>query len=59
VGAALAELSPEHRRALEDKYVRGWTLAEMAARRGRSFKATESLVVRARRAFTLALAGQP
>src|SRR5262245_9140468 len=51
VGAALCELLPEHRRALEDKYVRGLSLADMAARRGRSPKAIESLVVRARRAF--------
>jgi RNA polymerase sigma-70 factor (ECF subfamily) len=55
VGAALAELSPEYRRALEDKYVRGWTLAEIAKRRGSTAKAAESLVVRARRAFTEAL----
>jgi RNA polymerase sigma-70 factor (ECF subfamily) len=55
VGAVLAELSPEYRRALEDKYVRGWKLAEMAQRRGRSLKAVESLVVRARRAFAEAL----
>ena len=56
VGAALAELSPDWRRALLDKYVRGWSLAEMAQRRGRSLSATESLVQRARRAFADALA---
>ena len=55
VGAALAELGPEYRRALEDKYVRGWTLAEIAKRRGSTVKAAESLVVRARRAFAEAL----
>src|SRR5262245_47626143 len=59
VGAALAELPVEYRRALEDKYVRGLSLAEIARRRGRTFKATESLVVRARRAFADALRAKP
>jgi RNA polymerase sigma-70 factor (ECF subfamily) len=59
VGAALAEIAPEYRRALEDKYVRGFSLAEIAQKRGRSVKATESLVVRARRAFVAALSETP
>ncbi len=51
VGATLSSLSPEHRRALVDKYVEGRSAAETAAREGKSTKAVESTLHRARLAF--------
>ena len=51
VGAALAQLPLEYREALLSKYVHGESTAEVAARGGRSTKAAESLLTRARTAF--------
>ena len=51
VGATLSSLSPEHRRALVDKYIEGLSVPQMAARDGRGTKATESKLHRARLAF--------
>ena len=51
VGATLSSLSPDHRRALCDKYLHGRSVAQMAAASGRSLKATESLLTRSRTAF--------
>lgn len=51
VGATLSSLSPEHRRALVDKYLEGLSVPQMAARSGRGTKATESTLHRARLAF--------
>lgn len=51
VGATLSSLTPEYRDALVAKYVDGLSVAEMAARDGRGFKATESRLQRARVAF--------
>ncbi len=51
VGATLSSLSPDHRAALVDKYLEGLSVNEMAAKRGRGTKATESTLHRARLAF--------
>jgi RNA polymerase sigma-70 factor (ECF subfamily) len=51
VGATLSSLSPEHRRALVDKYIEGLSVPQMAARDGKGTKATESTLHRARLAF--------
>lgn len=51
VGATLSSLSPDHRQALCDKYLEGRSVKEMAARSGKSVKATESLLTRSRSAF--------
>ena len=51
VGATLSSLSPDHRRALCDKYLHEKSVAEMAASSGKSVKATESLLTRSRTAF--------
>jgi RNA polymerase sigma-70 factor (ECF subfamily) len=51
VGAALAQLSIDHREALLSKYVRGESTAQVAERSGRSTKAAESMLTRARTAF--------
>lgn len=51
VGATLSSLSPEHRRALVDKYIDGLSVPEMASREGKGTKATESTLHRARLAF--------
>jgi RNA polymerase sigma-70 factor (ECF subfamily) len=48
VRAALLALQEDHRRVLVDKYVSGLTVAEIAERTGRSAKAVESLLSRAR-----------
>jgi len=48
VRAALLSLHEDHRRVLVDKYVSGLTVAEIAERAGRSAKAVESLLSRAR-----------
>lgn len=52
VGATLSSLSPDYREALLQKYVEGLSVKDMAARAGRSPKATESRLTRARVAFT-------
>lgn len=51
VDATLASLPPEYARALVAKYVEGRSTAELAAEGGRTNKAAESLLLRARRAF--------
>jgi RNA polymerase sigma-70 factor, ECF subfamily len=51
VRAALASLPEDHRRVLVDKYVSGLSVAEIAERSGRSAKAIESLLSRARAGF--------
>jgi RNA polymerase sigma-70 factor (ECF subfamily) len=51
VGATLSSLSPDYRRALEQKYVDGASVREMALASGKSEKAMESLLNRARTAF--------
>jgi RNA polymerase sigma factor (sigma-70 family) len=51
VGATLSSLPPDYRRALSLKYIDGHSVADMAARDGRSVKAMESLLVRSRTAF--------
>ena len=48
VRAALLLLDPEWRRVLLDKYAEGLSVAEIAGRTGRSTKAVESLLARAR-----------
>jgi RNA polymerase sigma-70 factor, ECF subfamily len=48
VRVALLQLREDHRRVLLDKYVTGSSVAEIAARLGRSAKAVESLLSRAR-----------
>jgi len=51
VHEALARLSGEYRRALEDKYLRQLTMREMASANGGSIEAIESLLRRARDRF--------
>lgn len=51
VGATLSSLPPAYRDALTQKYVDGLSVREIGARSGRSEKATESLLTRARTAF--------
>lgn len=48
VRAALLYLHDDRRRVLLDKYVEGFSVAEIAVRMGRSAKAVESLLTRAR-----------
>jgi RNA polymerase sigma-70 factor, ECF subfamily len=48
VRAALVCLESDHRRVLHDKYSEGLSVAEIADRTGRSVKAVESLLSRAR-----------
>jgi RNA polymerase sigma factor (sigma-70 family) len=48
IRAALLCLSPEHRDALLQKYIDGWSVAAIAERTGRTAKAVESLLTRAR-----------
>lgn len=48
---ALLQLNREYRQVLEDKYFTGFNTREIAIRLGRSEKAVESILVRARRAF--------
>lgn len=55
VGATLASLPPDYARALVQKYVEGLSLSEMAGGSGRSEKATESLLARARTSFARVL----
>ena len=51
VSLALTSLSPAYQEAIAAKYGEGLTVAEMAARSGKSPKAVESLMSRARAAF--------
>ncbi|MEO0649519.1 MAG: RNA polymerase sigma factor [Planctomycetota bacterium] len=51
VGATLSSLPAEYRDALTAKYVDGLSVREIGERSGRSEKAAESLLTRARRAF--------
>ncbi|MCZ6597455.1 MAG: RNA polymerase sigma factor [Planctomycetota bacterium] len=51
VGATLSSLSPEHRRALVDKYVEGLSVADIARKEGKGEKAAESMLHRARLSF--------
>lgn len=51
VQASLLALPPERRRVLVDKYVEGHTVAQIAARTGKSPKAVESLLSRTREQF--------
>ncbi|MEM9803021.1 MAG: sigma-70 family RNA polymerase sigma factor [Planctomycetota bacterium] len=51
VGATLSSLSDAHREALTERYVEERSVPETARRQGRSVKAAESTLHRARRAF--------
>jgi RNA polymerase sigma-70 factor, ECF subfamily len=51
VRASLLVLPPERRQALVDKYVEGLSVAQIAAQTGKSPKAVESLLSRAREQF--------
>ncbi len=51
VGATLSSLSEAHRNALTEHYVEGRSVPETARRQGRSVKAAESTLHRAKRAF--------
>ena len=51
VSLALTSLSPAYQEAITAKYGEGLTVAEMAVRSGKSLKAVESLMSRARAAF--------
>jgi RNA polymerase sigma-70 factor (ECF subfamily) len=51
VGATLSSLPSDYRRALLDKYVEDLSVSEMARRAGKSEKAAESHLARARLAF--------
>ena len=51
VGATLSSLPADYREALTAKYVDGLSVREIGLRSGRSEKATESLLTRARKAF--------
>jgi RNA polymerase sigma-70 factor (ECF subfamily) len=51
VQASLLALPPERRRVLVDKYVEGLSVNQIAARTGKSPKAVESLLSRAREQF--------
>ena len=55
----LAELGPHHRGALTLRYVDGLPVREVAALLGRTEKATEVLLVRARAAFRTAYESRP
>ena len=55
----LRELSPAHRLVLSFRYVDELSVEEIAQLLGRSVRATESLLVRARRALTSNLGSQP
>ncbi len=55
----LAELGPHHRGALTLRYVDGLPVREVAAHLGRTEKATEVLLVRARAAFRTAYESRP
>jgi len=52
VGATLSSLSPDYREALVAKYVDGLSVAEIGTRAGKTEKAAESTLHRARLAFS-------
>ncbi|MFT4539610.1 MAG: RNA polymerase sigma-70 factor (ECF subfamily) [Planctomycetota bacterium] len=52
VGATMSSLPPNYREALVEKYVNGASVPQMAHRRGKGVKATESTLHRAKLAFT-------
>ncbi|MFT7667334.1 MAG: RNA polymerase sigma-70 factor (ECF subfamily) [Planctomycetota bacterium] len=52
VGATLSSLPPDYREALVAKYVDGLSVAEIGSRGGKSEKAAESTLTRARLAFS-------
>lgn len=52
VGATLSSLPPDYREALVSKYVDGLSVAQIGARAGKSEKAAESVLHRARLAFS-------
>ena len=52
VGATLSSLSPDHREALVGKYIDGASVRELSRRSGKSEKAQESTLTRARLAFS-------
>lgn len=54
VEETLERLIPRYARVLRMKYLEGWSVAEMADNLGESFKATETVLFRARNAFALA-----
>ena len=54
---ALAVLRDDYREALAARYAEGQSVGQVAESLGRSYKATESLLSRARAAFKVALAG--
>jgi len=54
VNAAMSQLPPHYRLALEDKYVRGLSMQQMALTQQTTPKAVESLLTRARAAFRAA-----
>jgi RNA polymerase sigma-70 factor (ECF subfamily) len=51
VNAAMAQLPPHYRQALESKYISGESVRAIAERWRMTEKATESLLTRAREAF--------
>lgn len=51
VGATLSSLPPDYRQALSRKYLDGTSVRELAAETGKSEKAVESTLTRARTAF--------
>ncbi len=52
VGATLSSLPPDYREALVSKYVDGLSVAQIGGRTGRSEKAAESMLHRARLSFS-------
>jgi RNA polymerase sigma-70 factor, ECF subfamily len=54
VSAVMRSLDDEYAAALEEKYLEGLSVRDMAARRGQSEKAVESMLSRARGAFRAA-----
>lgn len=51
VGVVLSSLPEDYQRVLSDKYLKGLSVKEMSERIGKSDKAVESLLTRAREAF--------
>jgi RNA polymerase sigma-70 factor (ECF subfamily) len=54
----LGQLPPDYRAALSARYADGSSVEEVARLLAKSYKATESLLSRARAAFRAALSGQ-
>jgi RNA polymerase sigma-70 factor (ECF subfamily) len=51
VKGVLGRMLPRYARALEMKYIEGWSVEEMARQLGETVKATESVLFRARKEF--------